>query len=175
MECCWHGSQRFSAWGAPTSEWNSLTTRLPLRYIPKLEPAHPDAELDGPISPQEIQLAVKELKKGKACGVDGVINEILKYGGSQMEEAIWKLVQIMFELEQIPRDWAKGIIFPIYKDGDERVPDNYRGITLLSVVGKLYSTVITKRVSEWCEDNHKISDEQAGFRPNRATTDQIFT
>ena len=81
----------------------------------------------------------------------------------------------MFACERIPSDWSKGLILPLYKDGDERVPSNYRGITLLSVVGKLYSSVLTKRLSSWCEENNKISEEQAGFRPGRATTDHLFT
>ena len=91
-----------------------------------------------------------------------------------MEESLWKLFQVMFATEKIPMDWARGIIFPIHKAGDERVPDNYRGITLLSVVGKLYSSILTKRVSNWCEENNLLSDEQAGFRAGRGATDQLF-
>ena len=55
------------------------------------------------------------------------------------------------------------------------MPDNYRGITLLSVVGKIYTSVLNKRVSKWCEANGVLSEEQAGFRPNRSTVDHIFT
>jgi len=132
------------------------------------------AELDGPIFLEEVRAAVADLRKGKACGVDGVFAEILKFGGEKMEDTIWRLCQVMFACEQIPQDWSRGIIFPLHKEGDERLPTNYRGITLLSVVGKLYTAILTKRVSEWCEEQEKISDEQAGFRPNRSITDQIF-
>jgi hypothetical protein len=137
--------------------------------------AVPCPELDEGFSRFEVNYAIKQLRRGKSAGVDGVVNEILMYGGPVMEESIWKLCNIMFSCERIPRDWTRGIIFPLYKNGDERFPDNYRGITLLSVVAKLYSSLITNRVSKWCEENTKISDAQAGFRPNRATTDQIFT
>jgi len=130
--------------------------------------------LDGPISRREVSDAIKALRRWKAPGMDGIVSEILKYGGDTMEESVWKLCQIMFNLEQIPRDWGRGIISPIHKDGDERIPDNYRGITLLSIVGKLYSSILSKRVSQWCEEEGKISEEQAGFRRNRSTTDQLF-
>src|SRR5690348_8320710 len=80
----------------------------------------------------------------------------------------------MFRLERIPIDWARGLIFPIHKEGDPRVPDNYRGITLLSVVGKIYAMVINKRITTWCEARNILADEQAGFRPGRSTSDHIF-
>ena len=80
----------------------------------------------------------------------------------------------MFACERIPVDWSKGLIFPLHKDGDDRDPSNYRGITLLSVVGKLYSSIITRRLSLWCEKESKISDEQCGFRKDRSTIDQLY-
>ena len=45
-----------------------------------------------------------------------------------------------WRIEQVPRDWMQGVIFPLYKDGDNRDPLNYRGITLLSIVGKVYKS-----------------------------------
>ena len=47
----------------------------------------------------------------------------------------------MFRLERIPEDWARGLIFPLHKEGDNRVPDNYRGITLLSCWENVYECV----------------------------------
>ena len=89
--------------------------------------------------------------------------------------ALWKLCREVFQLEMIPKDWARGLIFPIFKEGDPKVPDNYRGITLLSVVGKLYSMVLNRRVTGWCERHKVLVEEQAGFRPGRSTQDHLFT
>ena len=130
--------------------------------------------LDEPISHQEVSLAIKSLRLGKASGLDGVVSELIKFGGEKMENSLVLLFRLMFEIEQFPLDWIRGIIAPIHKDGDERVPENYRGITLLSIVGKLYSSILAKRISLWCEKNGKLSDEQCGFRPGRATIDQVF-
>ena len=66
------------------------------------------------------------------------------------------------------------LVVPIYKDGDKHIADNYRGITLLSVVGKLYTVVLNTRLSQWCERNQILVDEQAGFREGRSTSDQLF-
>jgi hypothetical protein len=62
----------------------------------------------------------------------------------------------------------------LHKEGDPRVPDNYRGITLLSVVGKIYAMILNNRVKRWCEERNVLVDEQAGFRMRRSTVDQTF-
>ena len=132
-------------------------------------------ELDVPISKNEVRNAIKSLKRRKAVGVDKVASEILKYGGEGIGDATWTSCHEMFRLERIPEDWARGLIFPLHKEGDTRVPDNYRGITLLSVVGKMYANVLNKRISQWCEKNDILSEEQAGFRTGRSTIDHIFS
>ena len=91
-----------------------------------------------------------------------------------MNQAIWQLCKMMFEKEQVPEEWLEGIIFPIYKDSDRRDPLNYRGITLLSVVSKVYTSILNERLTKWCDRNNIIVEEQGGFRKGRGCVDQIF-
>jgi hypothetical protein len=63
----------------------------------------------------------------------------------------------------------------VYKDGDKRDTSNYRGITLLSIVGKVYGQVINERLMKWCEENKILVEEQGGFRPHRGCPDQLFS
>ena len=121
-------------------------------------------ELDEPISYKEVADAIQAQKNGKAAGIDGLVSEIIKYGGESIERAVWRMCEEMFRLEHIPRDWARGIIFPLHKEGDPRVPDNYRGITLLSVVGKIYAMVLNNRVKRWCEERNVLG--RAGWISN---------
>ena len=131
-------------------------------------------DLDGEIAMEEVDKAIKLLRRGKAAGLDGAVNEILKYAGPEMTRSLWILFRTLFEREQVPQDWTRGLIVPIYKDGDKHIVDNYRGITLLSVVGKLYTVILNTRLSQWCERNQILVDEQAGFRQARSTSDQLF-
>ena len=137
--------------------------------------ASPIDDLNRDIEKQEIANAITDLKNNKAPGIDNIITEIIKYGGNDVEVALWKLCREIFQVEMIPKDWARGLIFPIFKEGDPRVPDNYRGITLLSVVGKLYSMILNQRVTAWCEAHRVLVEEQAGFRPGRSTLDHLFS
>src|SRR5271156_380989 len=91
------------------------------------------------------QLRVKTLKRGKAVGIDKFMNEIFMYGGEKMVDSLWKLCALVFKYEKYPLDWARGLIFPLFKGGHAEFRQNplrYRGITLLSVVGKIYTSVL---------------------------------
>jgi hypothetical protein len=132
-------------------------------------------DLNRPIVSEEVLGVIGKLKQGKAAGVDTIVYEIFKYGGEGIGQATARLCEEIFRLERVPKDWARGLIFPLYKDGDNRIPENYRGVTLLSVVGKIYTSVLNARVTSWCEKYGVLSEEQAGFRPGRSTSDHIFS
>ena len=76
----------------------------------------------------------------------------------------------------IPSVWRKAIIAPIPKSStkDPCVPLNYRGISLLSCVYKMYSSLLNIRITAHCEDNGYIVDEQNGFRSKRSCQDHIY-
>ena len=73
----------------------------------------------------------------------------------------------------VPFEWQTGVVVPLFKKGDQRVCSNYRGITLLSLPGKVYSRVLERRVRLIVEP--RIQEEQCGFRPGRGTMDQLYT
>ena len=63
-----------------------------------------------------------------------------------MREAVCEMCRAAWQLEEVPKEWMQGVIVPLYKDGDNRDPLNYRGITLLSIVGKVYNRVLGDRL-----------------------------
>ena len=63
---------------------------------------------------------------------------------------------------------------PIYKFGPSDDPSNYRGITLLNYIRKIFTSILCKRISDWEEARNLLPEEQFGFRKNRRTTDCIF-
>ena len=71
-----------------------------------------------------------------------------------------------------PRDWKSAIIVPIHKKGSRLECTNYRGISLLSVVGEVFARVLNDRVKGLTVGS--VMDEQGGFRSGRGCLDQIF-
>ena len=68
----------------------------------------------------------------------------------------------------------EGIIVPLHKKGDVDDVNNYRGITLVSCMSKLFTTVLNRRIESFCTENNIISDAQFGFRKGRSTVDAVF-
>ena len=80
----------------------------------------------------------------------------------------------ILDTEIYPTDWGKAIIAPIHKKGDINNPNNYRGISLLSCISKIFMKVINNRLVRWAKMEEKICEEQAGFTKGKSTIDQIF-
>ena len=98
-----------------------------------------DAFLDKEVEKGEIAKCVRKLKINKTGGSDGIVGELLKYGGSGMVDLLEQLFSVIWQEEIVPRQWRDGLIVNIFKKGDREDPGNYRVITLLSVVGKVFN------------------------------------
>ena len=115
------------------------------------------------------------MKSGKACGIDNVRNEFLKNCSQDMVLFITDLFNFVLNSGIILLDWCIGLIIPIYKKKEcENNPDNYRGITLLSCVGKLFTAALNCRITKFLELTGSLGDEQAGFREGFSTMDYVF-
>ena len=75
-----------------------------------------------------------------------------------------------------PKAWTVGLIIPIYKKkGDRMGSNNYRGVTPLSCIGKLFTIILSERLKVYCESNSIINENQVRFRANHSTMDHIFS
>ena len=117
--------------------------------------------------------AVKHIKSGKAAGVDEIRPELPKVLVGEGIDWLTRVFQVAWDSGEVPVDWQTGVIVPIFKKGDKTECHNYRGITLLSLPGKLYAKVLESKVRRIVEP--RMAEEQCGFRPGRSTTDQVFT
>ena len=134
-----------------------------------------EESLDAEISEEEINKAMDRLKKNKAPGEDEVTAELLCLSKNLIFPYLCKIFNKIFELGVFPIQWGIAIVIPLYKSGDRDSCDNYRGISLLSVTSKIYTSIINNRLYNWAELNNKINEEQAGFRRHYSTVDHIFT
>ena len=132
-------------------------------------------ELDKEIGQEELGVAFKKLKKGKASGIDELPPEALKLTESKFSTYLLRLFNKMYNLSQFPKIWTQAIIVPLFKKGDPNQPGNYRGISLLCIISKLFTAIMNRRLYNWAEENGKINEEQAGFRKNYSTVDHIYT
>ena len=131
-------------------------------------------ELNLPISIGEIKKGISQLRNGASAGPDLLLNEFLKNGTNSLLTYLHCLFNKMYDIGYFPEQWTEGHIIPIFKKGDTNDVTNYRGITLLSTVGKLFTRILNNRLNSWAEDYDIYVEAQAGFRRGMGTTDNIF-
>ena len=141
----------------------------------EVEPQEEEGNIEGegPITMTELEEAIKKMKSGKTAGCDGIVIELIKEGGELLKRKILKILNVIWTKGEIPEEWGKMLIIPIFKGkGDKSNCQNYRGISLINHITKLYERILEKRARSIIEE--KLGKEQYGFRKNRGTTDLIF-
>jgi hypothetical protein len=136
---------------------------------------NPEYKENPELSFDEIGKIINKLKLNKASGIDNIPNFVLKKHDVMI--LLYNLFKKCFEYSILPTVWLKSVITPIPKSSskDPFVPINYRGISLLSCVCKVFSGVINKRIIDYCEIGNIFVDEQNGFRRDRSCCDHIYS
>ena len=130
--------------------------------------------LDAPFTEEEVMKTISKLKNGKSPGEDLILNEFIKKSANTLLPFYTNLFNTVFETGEFPEAWTTGVIIPIFKKGDPTNPSNYRGITLLSTLGKVFTKLINDRLEKFAEAFGILKTNQAGFRKNNSTVDQLF-
>ena len=154
--------------------FEELLNRPEPRNPPDIQPADSDLLIDcNTPTKEEIRMAIKQLRNGKASGPDGIPAEALKTDVETSVEMLYPLFMKIWEEGQVPSEWKEGYLIKIPKKGDLSSCSNYRGITLLSIPSKVFNRVLLNRIKNAVDP--LLRDQQAGFRTSRSCTDQIAT
>ncbi|VDP50667.1 unnamed protein product [Schistosoma curassoni] len=152
---------------------HSREIKAPLN-TPNIEAAPTDLPIDvGPPTIEELSMAIRQIKSGKAAGPDSIPAEALKADVPVTARILHILFNKIWYEEQVPKDWKEVLLVKIPKKGDLSHCDNYSGITLLSMPGKVFNGVLLNRIKDSVDA--QLRDQQAGFRKDRSCTDQIAT
>ena len=131
-------------------------------------------ELDAHISTDEISKAILKLKTNKSPGLDNISSNMLKCGQAVLIPSFYKLFNACLTTGNYPRNWATSYITPIHKCGDVTDPNNYRGITVTSAIGKLFNCIMNERLDSFLEKYQIINKCQVGFTKKARTADHLF-
>jgi hypothetical protein len=142
--------------------------------IARLPQVPTNASLSDSPSSTEVEKAIKNLSSGKAPGSDSIPAEVYAAGGPQLMRKLTDLFQSMWNQEKIPQEFKDASIVHLYKrKGNRQVCDNHRGISLLSIAGKILARILLNRLTVHLEQG-LLPESQCGFRRNRGTVDMIF-
>ena len=147
----------------------NIITDEALNSIPQLSVL---LHLDEEPSMEEFEDAYDHLTKGKAPGGDLIPPEVLIAGKSVLLQPLYELLCLCWEEKEVPQSMRDSKISTLFKNkGDRGDCDNYRGISLLSIVGKVFARVILKRLQILAD--RVLPESQCGFRSKRSTIDMI--
>ena len=89
-----------------------------------------------------------------------------------MINSYMKIINVILKTGIYPKSWKESFTIPIYKSGDKNDPNNYRGVSLLNCIPKIFNTIWNNRLIKIIED--QLSNSQFGFRENHRTAVNIF-
>ena len=116
-----------------------------------------------------MEAAIGKMKSGKAAGLCGINAEMLKAGDSVVVKWQYRIVDIAWATGEVPEDWKRAVKIPLHKKGSKGMCSNYRGISLLSVPGKVYARIVDNRVKQTTEG--VMLEVQGGFRKGLSCID----
>ena len=132
----------------------------------------PCSDFDEPPSLEELMTALSKLRRRKAGGKTGILPELLLCGGPVLHDRLLQLMQDVWRDGDVVADWKNAVVVPVSKKGDLQCCDNWRGISLLDVAGKLFARIVQDRLQRIAD--HTLPESQCGFRKGRGCCDMIF-
>ena len=129
--------------------------------------------VDKYISYEELKDCINNSKRGKAVAEDLIPNEFLKASSSEMIRAVLSLFNQCLLHGAYP--WRTSLVTPLHKKGDIYNPNNYRAIAVSSNLGKLFSSILLKRLIAFRSMANPDTPNQLGFCKNTQTADHTLT
>jgi exonuclease III len=148
-------------------------TRAQVEDLKKLSKRVKPTYTDRAFTEDEVKEGVEALGYHKASTSDGTTNPMFKCGGDTMLARLCELFNFLRAKELMYIGWQESSVVNLFKEGDRADPGNYRGIALISCLGKLYLSLWARRLSEHAEST--LAEGQGGFRRYRSTVDQALS
>ena len=125
------------------------------------------------VTEPEVLDLIKCIDPSKATGPDGISPRLLKEAGMSIVPSLTRLFNLSLSTAKVPSNWKKANVIPIHKKDEKNLTNNYRPISLLSVVSKLLERVVFKHVFNFLNEHELLTKFQSGFIPGDSTVNQL--
>ena len=116
--------------------------------------------LDYRVTKDKIKTCISKLKSGKAFGMDRISAEMIKTAVDQLLPVYEKLFNSVFRKRSYSHNWKESFLVPLFKSSSRKDPTNYRGIAINSILGKVFSMILTNKLQSFAKDNQLIGNTQ---------------
>ncbi len=137
-------------------------------------PVQSGAKWQSRITLEEVENAISNSNSRSAPGDDSITYEMIKLSGSKFNMVLLNIFNYCWATGQFPSCWKKGVVIAIPKTAEAISVSDFRPITLLSCLGKLYEKIISERLRYILEVSNALSPYQFGFRSNKSSPEQLI-
>lgn len=129
---------------------------------------------DFSIGETEVSDQIKFLNVNKSYGPDGISPRFIKMSGQTLVKPLTKLFNMSLQNGIFPSKWKKANVLPLHKKSSKQYADNYRPVSLLCTLGKIFERIVFKHVYNHLHENKLLSIWQSGFIPGSSTVTQLI-
>ena len=155
----------FATIGSRLTSNSTVVDADPLRFVPSVANTFSFHN----IAAQEFMETLAQIKTNKSPGIDGISAKLLKDAGDTITESLVNIFNLSLRPGIFPDDWKLARVTPIYKDGSKTECGNYRPISVISVIAKVFEKLVCNQLRSFMKENNIIIDEQSGFRQYHST------
>ena len=131
--------------------------------------------IDCPITDEKCEAAINKLKANKSPGINNILNEVIRIGQEAIKGHLVNLFNRILDTGKYPALWSFGLIVPIHKKNNRSKVENDRVVTLLSVLGNLFTSILSNQLYDYMVQRGILKAGQGRFRKMHGTVDSIFT
>ena len=152
----------------------SVFTKEPEGEIPRISKRCDKTILDIIVTEDMIRKLIEALNENKSIGPDGIHPKMVRELIDFLVKPLTAIFNLSLKSGTVPHDWKLANVSPIYKKGSRNLPENYRPISLTSIVCKMMESLIRNRIMEHLRDRNLLSIKQHGFISGRSTVTQLL-
>ena len=127
-----------------------------------------------PVTENEIINIISSLKNTKSKGHDGISSNLLKLIHKEISKPLAHVINLSFQTGKVPSLFKVAVVTPIYKSGDKRSIGNYRPISVITSLTKIFEKCFNNRMTAFLSKYNLISTQQYGSVRERSTTDAMY-
>ena len=123
--------------------------------------------------PKHVRKVLSKLNIDKATGPDSIPARVLKQAAPELAKPFARLFRLLMDKHYMPKQWKVAHVIPCYKKKDKHDPNNYRPVSLLSIISKVMEALVNRALWKYICKHRLISDKQFGFRAGHSTADAL--
>ena len=126
------------------------------------------------IYPADVLMVINSLNVNKSVGPDGISNKMLQLAGPYISQSLAKLFNNSLNTSSFPAAWKQANITPVHKKGDRQTITNYRPISLLSNISKVFERLVFNHLYTYLISNDLLTPKNAGYKKKSSTVRQLL-